>query len=486
MLRPSFIHASLIILFLYATPLSFAAKEWNLWPFLVGEEREEEAGFSQWQSIGPIFFERELPEVFLSGIRPFALSIRQKDSHRGQAHFLYPLANHYYDPLGTRTDFFRLFQHQSTARYQDEENVTSFVAFPFLFYRSSPQPEESHVAFFPVAGDMRNYLGMDRIRWLAFPFYLEVERNNRSRIHLPWPFIRWIRAEDARGFYLWPLLGQEERDDEFFRQFFIWPLVYNVRQDLWKEQPFEAFGVLPFYSRSLSDSAKSETYLWPFFGYTNSWDPEFKERRYFWPLFVQRRGESHYINRNAPFYSRSIRNGADRTWVMWPFFLHERRPQRDLIQEETRFLFFLYWSLRQSDPARPEADRAQRVHIWPLLSHWDNGAGRRQTQILSPFEVFFPDNDVVRAKYSPLFAFYQHDRDEVEDRSRRSFLFRLLTWEREAEDYRLNVGPLLTVEREEEAAGVEILKGLFSYRQDRGLRLFWLDFSRNNRQSDSE
>src|SRR5206468_10740909 len=63
---------------------------------------------------------------------------------------------------------------------------------------------------------------------------------------------------------------------------------------------------------------RSETYLWPFFGYSDRTAPaSYHEIRYLWPLFVQGRGD-HYINRWAPFYTHSVNHGYDKQWFLWP------------------------------------------------------------------------------------------------------------------------------------------------------------------------
>jgi hypothetical protein len=59
---------------------------------------------------------------------------------------------------------------------------------------------------------------------------------------------------------------------------------------------------------------------------------------------------------------------------------------------------------------------------------WDNGAGRRQWQFLSPLEVFFPNNDDMRRSWNPLFALVRHDRRRSGD-TRTSVLWGAITWE---------------------------------------------------------
>jgi hypothetical protein len=80
-------------------------------------------------------------------------------------------------------------------------------------------------------------------------------------------------------------------------------------------------------------------------------------------------------------------------------------------------------------------------HLWPLFSQWDNGAGQRQFQLLSPLEVFFPNSDPIRQVYTPLFALYRYDQRAPGD-TRHSFLWSLISWRNSPEEKEFHLGPL--------------------------------------------
>ncbi len=461
-----------------SSAVSALIPERNLWPAFVGEPDPQQERYERWQGAGPLFFARDVADTRAYGLRPLYVVFHQEEYDQRSFHVLYPLFNYRRRHLGYSWDVLTLLRYHRTGSPSDDPLVNLRLS-PIFFYGRGPQPEDDSFGVMPIYGDVHTVFGQDRFQWVLFPLYARAEKDGRVLTMAPWPFFRIYRGEDAGGFDIWPFYGQRRIDDDYERRYFLWPLGYHTRRELWKDEPYVAHGFLPFYSRSRSDRAESATYVWPFFGYTRSEDPEYLEIRYFWPLMVQRRGENQYTNRIAPFYTRSIRRHRDRQWILWPFYRHEKTANRNLLEERTQFLYFLYWSLKQSDPARPEAESAHRRHLWPLFSNWSDGAGRRQTQLISPLEVFFQHNEIVRTTYTPLFALYQRDVDRTEDRSRHALLFQLLTWQRRADDYRLNLGPLLTVEREDEHRGFEILKGLVGYEQDRGLTIFWLDLFRN-------
>jgi len=180
---------------------------------------------------------------------------------------------------------------------------------------------------------------------------------------------------------------------------------------------------------------------------------------------VQGRGaDGRIINRWAPFYTHSVRPGGDeKKWVLWPLYREANWTEAGLAQTKTQFLYFLYWDLEQRDPRRPAAASARKTHLWPLFSAWDNGAGRRQVQLLSPFEVFYPHDAQVRILWSPLFSLYRFDRRSPEA-VRTSFLFNCVTYRREAADWRLDLGPLCRLSRAEGRTRFAPLPALFARR----------------------
>lgn len=471
-LRPIFA-VLLLVLCAIASPAS--ALEVNYWPFFTGEKEAGTEEYTRWQAIGPIVFEKETATHHIAGVRPFFIRLEEKGRSRVDRHVLYPLFNHRKTPQGTRWDVLSLLSFDRFSP-EEEEATSRFHLFPFIFFQSHPDPERNYFGIFPLAGETQNFFGYDRVRWFFFPFNVRLERKDVVTVGMPWPFIRFVKGDETSGFHLWPLYGREVREGQSTRQYFLWPLGYRVRSDLHKEQPFEAHGFIPFYTASRSEDAVSRTFVWPFFGYTTSHSPQYDEVRYFWPLFVQRRGEAHYTNRWAPFYTHSIRLGVDKKWYAWPFVRRETWIERDLLHRKSQFLYFLFWSLEQWRPGDPHGPRALKNHVWPLFSRWDDGAGRRQFQLFSPFEVFAPYNEAVRENWSPLFAIYRYDRQP--ERVRHSILFDFITWTRKTENTRLEIGPLASYERAENGRRVEVLKGLLtvgSHREGaRPFRILWL------------
>ena len=475
-----------LIIFLGLTSISLLpteAAEENFWPFKVEQTdpgRTVVGGVEAWQGGGPLFFGTVRADgSSAGGFRPFY--VRQKDAagRTIETDFLYPLLTHREYATDHRWSLLNLVNHEGPEDAAAAGRRT-FDIWPIYFSRDTGDPATSYHAVFPLQGTVIGRFGDDRISWTLFPLYGRFERNGVTTTTVPWPIVKILQGDGNRGFTLWPLWGWRAKAGAYREQYYLWPLIYRNEAKLWAPQPDIKVGVLPFYARDQSADALSETYLWPFFGYTHRTAPSrYDETRWFWPLLVQGHGDDRRVNRWAPIYTHSIVKGDDKQWVLWPLFREEKWTDAGLAQTKTQVAYFLYWSLRQRSTAHPAAPPAQKTHLWPLFSYWDNGAGRRQLQVLSPLEVFFQDNEPVRLAYSPLFALYRYDRRAPDD-VRGSLLWDAITWRRLPDHREFHIGPLLGVESGPERRRIAIGSGLIGLKRgpgDRTWKLFLFDFS---------
>ncbi|MBI5382192.1 MAG: hypothetical protein HZA31_09865 [Opitutae bacterium] len=472
-----------------AFALSAKAVERNAWPLVVTQEDAAGQVISR-QGGGPLVFAQPRAEGGRAeGFRPLYLLRKDAAGATREVDLLYPVFTYRTDAGTYRWSLLSLINQ--SGRLADAPAPTpqtaepeAFDVWPFYFSRQTGDPATSYRALFPLAGTVLNRFGNDRMEWWLFPLYGRFQKGEKVVHTMPWPFVKTIAGGGHRGFALWPLFGDREQAGVSRSQFFLWPLVYKDESRLDQPVPTVSLGALPFYARHTSADTNGETYLWPFFGYTDRTAPyRYHQTDWFWPLFVQGRGDQRYRNRWAPFYTHSIMKGYDKTWVLWPVWRQARWTEAGLAQEKTQVLFVVYWSLRQSDPAHPQRAAAEKTHLWPLFSAWDNGAGRRQFQLLSPFEVFFPHNEAVRLSYSPLFALYRFDQRAPGD-TRQSWLWDAVTYERRdaAGTREFHLGPLLSVETKPAQQRIALGHGLLGIRRAPGQRVwraFVCDFPRS-------
>ena len=464
-------------------------REHNVWPFFVGHT--DPAGRTEsWNAGGPLLFSRPAPEGGTqSGLRPLWVQTTGPRGDFRSALFLYPVFSYSAADETYRWSVLNLINRSgrrasAPAPQSDLERSEGFDFWPFWFSRDTGDPATSYHALFPIAGTMKHRLGFDRLSWVAWPLYFQSDKRGAVTTATPWPFVRVTRGA-ASGLALWPQFGWQDRPGVSRQEFYLWPLGYNNTTQPAADAPdgtppVREYAALPFYAHASGPGYRGETFLWPFFGYTDRTAPErYHEARYLWPLLVQGRGENHYVNRWAPLYTHSNIGGYDKTWIAWPLLKQLRWTADGVAETKKQLLYFLYWSRVQRSPTNPNLPAASIMHVWPLVSVWDNGAGRRQWQFPSPLEVFFPGNEKVRAAWSPLVSLVRFDQRAPGD-VRTSVLWDGITWERHDAEHReeFHLGPVFSVETSAGERRIAFGNGLVALRHTpaAGWRLFWLDF----------
>lgn len=444
----------------------------NLWPVATYEEGDCDRCFSRETYFGPLIEQRYTECGHVAAIRPLAGHIDDYDCCESLDYFLYPLFTHLRTQWGSSWNIFGLISNCSTP---DKEK---FSFFPFLFFNHSCNPCDSYYGIFPIVGKVRNYLCADSLRWFLFPLYLGIQKGDTVRHGLPWPIIRWQTGPCSGGGALWPLVGCYWRENDYYHSYAFWPIAYKFLDALGTPYPSIRRGLIPLYAYENSARREMTTVLWPFISRVEMHDRCYVENQFFWPFFVQGRGENEYVNRWAPIYTHSYRCGRDKRWFLWPLIKIQHWEDRGLYVTQEQFFYFIFWKQCQQCLADPSLPPAKKVHLWPLLSYWDNGVGQRQFQFISPIEVFFPNSKAVRIIYSPLFAIFRYEQI-APGHTRQSLLFDLIATEKTPCSQRLSVGPLLDVERGPCGSGFQILKGLLGFKIEENKKCFkflWISF----------
>lgn len=462
-----------------------AADERNAWPFWVGQT--DAAGrVASWESVGPLIFKKPAADEsgMTSGFRPFWMQTRDVNGMITEGAFLYPIFIYRADSDTYRWSVFNLINRAAPKHgisvYRADQ-TRNFDVWPFYFSRNTEDPATTYHALFPIYGTIQERLWHDRISFVLWPLYLRTEKSGAATTTVLWPIFRRTQGTEE-GFAVWPLFGSLDHPNRFHRSFWLWPLGWNntilPRDDAPPNAiPTREFGFIPFYTREQKTGYIDESYVWPFFGYTDRTLPsQYHETRYFWPLFVQGRGE-RTIDRWAPFYTHSVIKGMDKRWYLWPILRRAEWTDETVAQTKTQFLYVLYWSQQQRSLTNPHAAPAERTHVWPLFSKWDNGAGRKQFLFLSPFDVFFPDNHFVRENWTPLTSVFRYDQRAPEAK-RWSALWSAVTWRHEYGEKEFHLGPLLAIRSHDEERRVSLGRGLLGLKREpgQGWRVFWFDF----------
>lgn len=463
-------------LFMTGLPTAWAEKaeqEWNLWPFY--ESHRETDGRRREQAFGPLAFAEESREGHkVSGVRPFFYETHSPVGNTREFGFLYPFFVRREQSYRETWSLLGLVQGTKPRPAPLPGEPRRLELWPFYLEAENGRPDESYRAFFPFHGTLKGRFYNDRVDFTLFPLYGRFQSGEKVVRTLPWPFVRVIEGGGHRGFALWPLGGWREEAGRSRSHYLLWPLIHREHSRLDEPIPTIREAFLPFYAREQSAEHKSETYLWPFFGYTERKAPQpYTEKRYLWPLVVRGHGTVEQRERWAPFYTHSVHKGVDKTWVLWPLWRHATWTEAGLRTEKSQVLYFVASS--QSWTPVAGGNSANRSHLWPLASAWEDGTGRRQLQVFSPLEPLMPKNSGLRHTWAPLFALYRYNA-EPDGSSRHALLWNAASY---AEDKRkgrssLTLGPLFTSSKTPDERRVALLGGLFSLRLQKGRWRFLL------------
>jgi hypothetical protein len=444
--------SAMIGLLAVALAIRAKANEENYWPGYVAQKDPDGKTLS-WEGAGPFLFSGPMPGPEAGtgkGFRPFYAKMTGAGVVRTD--ILYPLFFYRKYPNAYKWSVLNLINGEGLDPGAEEAGVPKdrhFDIWPFYFSHETDDPTDTYHALLPIYGTIKYRLGFDRLSWVLFPLYVQTVKKERTSTYTPWPIVSVVRGSE-NGFSVWPLYGAKKGPGPERRSFFLWPLGWdNVLKPKPSEPEGDAlrtqFGFIPFYTHETAQGFVSKDYFWPFFGYTDQVYPKrYSEKRYFWPFFVQGKGDDRLVDRWGPFYTHSEVDGADSTWVLWPLWHQKKWADDDIAQTQTQFTYFFYWSLYQTSISRPSLAPAYKRHVWPLFSVWDNGAGSRQVQVLSPIEVFFPNNADMREVWAPLFAIYRYDHQPTGE-TRTSLLWDAVTWRRSPTEglVEFHFGPLL-------------------------------------------
>lgn len=448
--------------------------EWldNVWPLYTVEKDEHTEESTRLNIAGPIFSRTYAYPTCSYALRPIYAQFHNQEDDIRDHYFFYPLVRRHTTPHRVSWSFFNLLQ-ASAEDYDDPKSKKKNVRlFPFYSFVGAPESESTPKhSVFPVAGGIEHIFGVDQLSWFMFPVFAKAQKNDIKRYYFLWPIIRAQKGEHAGGGGLWPLYSHMYEEGKYDKKFFLWPFYYHNWTQLDREVPTERRAFLPFFALSRSQKSESYTALWPFFGYTNVYEPPYHEKRFFWPLLVQGRGEKKFINRWAPLYTHSSYGNNHKWWFLWPSCQVRSWEDSGLQVEHKKFFYAVVSSQTQQSLENESSEIASKHHIWPLISAWDSGAGEKQFQFFSPLEPLFPHNRVIREVYTPFFALYRYHQREP-GWSYYSILFNLLTLQTSPDRAQFDFGPIISIEKGGPRSGFQVFKGLLGFYREGDKKVF--------------
>ncbi len=379
----------------------------------VEEEPIEEFG------LWPLLTIEETPSQRQLALRPLYWESEAKDGSEKKVQVLWPLYLYRRYEQDVTIRILPLFTYWKDVYAFDEglEYDTHYMLFPLVFGGSSTE-SGSYFALFPIAGQLKNFLGRDEIHFFLFPLYLDYSKGELKQRSYLWPVVSFSSGDDYNGFRIWPLFGHFEKKNDFRNEFILWPIYHHQTFDLDKEQSGERLLILPFYAREDGRRRSYRAYLWPFFSHEENYAGNFEAYTAPWPFIVMSRGEV-YRTQFWPLYGyKKAENVSNRFWF-WPFW-HQRvaTTGEDSIVYETHLLPVI--SSRE-EVSESEGLVRRNFQFWPLWRSHKSKDGSTSMQMLS---LLWFHSEEFEQHYAPLWTIYEHGT-KADGTSQTSALWRL-------------------------------------------------------------
>lgn len=299
------------------------------------------------------------------------------------------------------------------------ENGTIFTFWPLVDYRKSPETGFSNLS---ILGPLIKIQQQDTVRTTAVrPFvYRTVDESDQS----------------AATSYLYPLASSRQAPDVSTFQALKLFQVNTFRKDEPDKAKSDSM-LFPFYIRGKSDTYGQYTSVFPVYGtlYERLWRDEIHytlfplysrtvkkgttTRNYLYPFFSTTEGEHESGGQFWPLYGRAEKEGSyKRSFVLWPFYIHEHTGLDTDNPTERLTVFPLY--------SKTESPRvSSRTYLWPFIG-WtsDRGAKQEERRYFWPLVTTETGDKRQVKRYLPIFSeeqsgetikrwylwpFYRHD-----------------------------------------------------------------------------
>ncbi|MFT4689404.1 MAG: hypothetical protein ACJASX_002430 [Limisphaerales bacterium] len=211
------------------------------------------------------------------------------------------------------------------------------------------------------------------------------------------------------------------------KNFALWPFMVNDRTAIGTTNEVHQHAVLPAYSAYRSPARDSTTVIWPFFTYTEDREKRYREWGLPWPLLGFTRGEGKHMNRVWPFFSRSSTESLRSDFYAWPILKINEAKAAALHRIRYSVMFFLYSDLMEANLETGQVRK--RVDFWPFF-HWKKSLdGRERLRAPALLESLLPNNKSVERNWSPLWSMWRSEKNPNTGAKSQSLLWNL--WRRD-------------------------------------------------------
>lgn len=427
---------------------------------------EEKGGFERCDLAGPIFTHSEGPGRLEWGIRPFFYYLLDEKEDLELWEFLYPLGRYRITKEERYLRFTPLISSMIDLREGTERPSDSGI---FPLFWGKDKEGNPYGGFFPFYGTFRNKFGRDYIRFIMWPVYSESIWGDTKKTSILWPIFSLTEGPGREGIKVWPLFGWDEREDEFFNVFALWPIFFYQKADIKTERPSEFFSIFPFYVRSTKGSRWSTYFLWPFFHYEIDEAQGFMRWDIPWPILGRASSPEEESFHLWPIWGYKKRLDSQSYFLLWP--IYQFKKERDAEKERVSHRFLLlsqyvkeFWNDEES---------AFFLRVWPILYLKRSRDG--EVRFHAP-EIIPIDDEGFDRNWGPILRplRYQRDRNGNEELN---FLWGIYHYWMRNNRKQWDISFLISVKKYEDKWHFSLMKGLFEYTSgpvEQTMRLLYL------------
>jgi len=448
----------------------------TIWPLVDYRENPKEKS-SRLSLLGPLISFDQKGEDSITAFRPFYFGESNDKSGDSSARYLYPLSSSGNTPETSRFEFLHILQKDVFRKDESAAAESSFMLFPFIISGES-RKYGPYTSIFPFYGDIYERWYKDEYHYVLFPIYSRTVKKGTTNYNLLYPFFTFTSGEKESGFQFWPLYGHTAKEGVYSSTFALWPIYLNEKKGLDTDNPSTRFNLFPLYCSFDSKQVNSETWLWPFFGYSSDSRKNEEERDYLWPIWLTVRGEKRSITKFLPFYSEERSPDSSKNWYLWPLYRTDSIQSSVYRQERQRLLYFLFSDRVESWAVDDKSRR--RTALWPLFVYKRDTEDNMSITLPAPVEPIL-DRDGIEKSWAPLWRIYSHQWNSSGDSSL-SIIWNLYWHEKHGDNLAGELFPLFRYRSTKRLTELQFMKGLVEYREkpeSSSISLFWLPLDIN-------
>ncbi len=371
-------------------------KRINLWPFIVYIHNKK-INSTRVEIIGPLIYKYSFHKEKGFSLRPLISVVKKPEEKK--VFFLSPLGFYRSNPEEATFKLTPIIK-KTWAKNNIEGENRSFELFPFFWGKAS---DKGYGGIFPIFGILRNKFGKQKITFLFWPLYSEIESKKYTAKNYLWPFIRIVKplhkSSNYGGYKFWPFYGHFVLGN-IEKKFIFWPFyiktVYKADTGIFSKKIVS----FPFYIKEDTETYHKKIYLWPFFQKIEAKKSYYKQIDAPWPFYRKIEGEDIKGFRLWPFYGYVKKKDSYKNFLLWPFYLHKEvhihKNEWSFDEAKHRFLIFSKYSFQYSN----EKPLMREVRIWPFVYSYTT---YRFNKTISTFPSILPIYDEgLERNYGPL------------------------------------------------------------------------------------